>query len=318
MDCSCQQQIHGPILLRIRAFAPASREDSLLNQSTRHVGPGRIRFGLALFLLLTMLITPLGTLAASTATVSDDVNLRSGPGLGYRILTIMPAGATVSVTGSASEGWYPVRYADTDGWAYAEYIALGGTAQGNATATGSAGTRGTATVVTNLLNLRGGPGMGYGVVAQLPYGTTVQIVGDPQAGDGRTWVEVTAKGSGQGWVAAEFLDAGEAPRAAPAPVPTPAPTAAPTSSGGSITDIITAAANRYGQSPSAMLAVAKCESNYDPNAINPRSGASGLFQFLPGTWKTTPYASYSIFDPWANANAAGWMWSVGRRGEWVC
>ena len=23
-------------------------------------------------------------------------------------------------------------------------------------------------------------------------------------------------------------------------------------------------------------------------------------------------------DAWASANAAGWMWSVGRRGEWVC
>jgi len=296
-----------------------------LTQNTHHIGPGRIRLGIALFLLLTMLITPVGTLAASAATISDDVNLRSGPGLGYRVLTLMPAGVTVSVTGEASEGWYPVRYENVDGWAYAEYVAIGGTAQGSAASVGSAGVRGTATVVTNLLNMRGGPGLSYGVVAQLPYGTTVQVVGDPQAGDGRTWVEVTAKGSSQGWVAAEFLDAGEAPRAAqsaaapaPAPAPIPAPTAAPTSSGGSITDIITEAANRYGQSPSAMLAVAKCESNFNPNALNSRSGASGLFQFLPGTFKGTPFASYSIFDPWANANAAAWMWSVGRRGEWVC
>lgn len=298
-----------------------------MTQSTRHIGPGGLRLGIALFLLLTMLITPIGALAASAATISDDVNLRSGPGLGYRVLTLMPAGATVNVTGDASEGWYPVRYENVDGWAYAEYVAIGGTAQGSAASVGSAGTRGTATVVTNLLNMRGGPGVSYGVVAQLPYGTTVQVVGDPQAGDGRTWVEVVAKGSGQGWVAAEFLDAGEAPRAAqsaaapaPAPAPTPSatPTAAPPRAGGSVIDIITEAANRYGQSPSAMLAVAKCESNYNPNAVNSRSGASGLFQFLPGTFKGTPFASYSIFDPWANANAAAWMWSVGRRGEWVC
>ncbi len=298
-----------------------------MTQSTRHVGPGWLRLGIALFLLLTMLITPIGTLAASAAMTSDEVNLRSGPGLGYRILTIVPAGVAINVTGDASEGWYPVRYENVDGWAYAEYVSIGGTAQGSASSTGSAGVRGTATVVTNLLNMRGGPGVGYGVVAQLPYGTTVQIVGDPQAGDGRTWVEVAAKGSGQGYVAAEFLDAGEAPHAAqsaaapapaPAPTPSPTPTATPASSGGSVTDIITEAANRYGQSPSAMLAVAKCESHLDPNAVNSRSGASGLFQFLPGTWKTTPYAAYSIFDPWANANAAGWMWSAGRRGEWVC
>lgn len=294
-------------------------------RSSRYIGPVWIRLGIALLLLSTMLLTPRTALAASSATVNDDVNLRSGPGLNYRILLLMSAGETLSVTGSASEGWYPVRYNDVDGWAYAEYIAFDGMAQGAASTVGGASVRGTATVVTNLLNMRGGPGISYGIVAQLPYGTTVQIVGTPQAGDGRTWLEVVAKGSGMGWVAAEFLDAGEVPRAAqntPAPVaaplPTPPPAAAPTSSGDSITNIITAAATRYGQPAAAMLAVARCESNLDPTAVNSRSGASGLFQFLPGTWKTTPYASHSIFDPWANANAAGWMWSVGRRGEWVC
>lgn len=304
---------------------PASQEGTLLSYRSRHVGPGRIRLGIVLLLCSIMLVTPLTAFAASSATATDDVNLRSGPGLNYRVLTLLPAGATLSVTGAASEGWYPVRYNDVDGWAYAEYIALAGEAQGTAATTGGAGVRGTATVVTNLLNMRGGPGTSYGVVAQLPYGTTVQIVGDPQAGDGRTWVEVVAKGAGLGWIAAEFLDAGEAPRAAQpaaAPVtasaPAPAPTAAPASSGDSVTDIITAAANRYDQSPSAMLAVARCESHLDPTAVNSRSGAAGLFQFLPGTWRTTPYAAYSIFDPWANANAAGWMWAAGRRGEWVC
>ena len=54
------------------------------------------------------------------------------------------------------------------------------------------------------------------------------------------------------------------------------------------------------------------------NAVNPYSNASGLFQFLPGTWKTTPFADQDIFDPTANAEAAAWMWSVGRRNEWTC
>ena len=104
-------------------------------------------------------------------------------------------------------------------------------------------------------------------------------------------------------------------------MPAPAPEAVappPASSGNPIIDIITEAANRYGQSPSAMLAVARCESGLNPAAVNARSGASGLFQFLPGTWRTTPFASSPILDAWANANAAAWMWSVGRRGEWVC
>ena len=64
---------------------------------------------------------------------------------------------------------------------------------------------------------------------------------------------------------------------------------------------------------------AGCETGgtYSATAHNP-SGASGLFQFIPSTWATTPYARFSIWSPYANALAAGWMMSVGRSGEWSC
>jgi hypothetical protein len=60
-----------------------------------------------------------------------------------------------------------------------------------------------------------------------------------------------------------------------------------------------------------------CESGGYRFARNP-SGASGLFQFLPSTWASTPFASFSIWSPYAQALAAGWMNSHGRGGEWVC
>jgi len=62
---------------------------------------------------------------------------------------------------------------------------------------------------------------------------------------------------------------------------------------------------------------AQCESGGYRFARNP-SGASGLFQFLPSTWATTPFASLSIWSPYAQALAAGWMQTHGRGGEWVC
>ena len=64
---------------------------------------------------------------------------------------------------------------------------------------------------------------------------------------------------------------------------------------------------------------ARCETGgtFSPWAHNP-SGASGLFQFLPSTWASTPYAQLSIWSPYANALAAGWMHTHGRGGEWSC
>jgi peptidoglycan hydrolase CwlO-like protein len=66
------------------------------------------------------------------------------------------------------------------------------------------------------------------------------------------------------------------------------------------------------------LAIARCESNYNPYAVNRSSGASGLFQFLPSTWAGSPYASQSVFDPVANAKAAEWLYNRSGAGQWQC
>lgn len=59
------------------------------------------------------------------------------------------------------------------------------------------------------------------------------------------------------------------------------------------------------------LSIIDCESNGDPNAVNPYSGASGLFQFLPSTWATTApnagYGGYSPFEAEANIASAAWL-----------
>lgn len=61
----------------------------------------------------------------------------------------------------------------------------------------------------------------------------------------------------------------------------------------------------------------RAESRGNPYAVNPRSGASGLGQFLPSTWATTPQgkAGLSVFDAAANRAAVNWMIQVGRARE---
>lgn len=66
--------------------------------------------------------------------------------------------------------------------------------------------------------------------------------------------------------------------------------------------------------------VSWCESRWDPAAYNRRSGASGLFQFLPSTWMATPQgrAGLSPFDPYANAAAAAWLYRTAGPSQWAC
>ncbi|MBA3450743.1 MAG: transglycosylase SLT domain-containing protein [Chloroflexia bacterium] len=85
-----------------------------------------------------------------------------------------------------------------------------------------------------------------------------------------------------------------------------------------ILGFIDKAAKKYGQSANDMERVARCESALNPCAVNRSGPYYGLFQFLESTWKTTPYAGSSIYDPEAQALATAWMWKEGRKNEWAC
>src|SRR5262245_25731878 len=60
------------------------------------------------------------------------------------------------------------------------------------------------------------------------------------------------------------------------------------------------------------------ESRGFAGAYHRRSGASGLLQFLPSRWRTTPQgrAGLSVFGPAAARAAARWMINQGRLREW--
>jgi hypothetical protein len=85
-----------------------------------------------------------------------------------------------------------------------------------------------------------------------------------------------------------------------------------------VREAIDLAAATYGFA-STLWRKAGCETGgtFSPSAHN-SSGASGLFQFMPKTWNTTPYSAFSVWSPYANALAAGWMHAHGRGGEWSC
>ena len=63
--------------------------------------------------------------AQKQATVTAYVlNVRSGPGTEYEILTQITKDQTYQVTGEAVDGWYPIRAGETDGWVSGEYVTV--------------------------------------------------------------------------------------------------------------------------------------------------------------------------------------------------
>lgn len=87
----------------------------------------------------------------------------------------------------------------------------------------------------------------------------------------------------------------------------------------SVQEAISLASLIYGVPRHDMESVARCESGLRPHATNHQgSGATGLFQFMPGTFRGTPFGGLSIFSPYANALAAGWMVARGGWRAWTC
>jgi len=63
--------------------------------------------------------------AVSAATLTDNLNLRSGPGLRYDVIGAMPAGSDVRVMGCV-RSWCRVAWNDQTGYAYRAFISSGG------------------------------------------------------------------------------------------------------------------------------------------------------------------------------------------------
>lgn len=271
---------------------------------------------------------------AAGATI-ERARLLDGPKRGSHTLMRLDAETDVKIAGRPQNGFYPVRVAGLDGWIATGSVAVSLDAPARSgkraaeDGAGNAAKPDKSDAAEQPARRRGGHGGGHGrrhghvrtksavnlradangdssVLQVVPRGAQVKPSGEHRDG----YVRVDAAGA-SGWLRGNYLTVGrDAPAAAPAN--------GTTYRRRELIQIIYAAADQYGQSREAMLRVARCESNLTPTAVNKKGGSYGLFQFKTQTWFGTPYAAYDIFDPRASALAAGWMWSVGRKGAWVC
>ncbi len=138
------------------------------------------------------------TPSSDTATVTSALNLRTGPSTSDPVITVMPAGATVALTGESANGFLGVTYNSRTGWAYAGFLSTGGSTPAP-TPEPSPGT-GTATV-TGALNLRSGPSTTDAIIAVMPAGSTVTLTGNSSNG----FLSVSFNGR-EGWAYATYLD----------------------------------------------------------------------------------------------------------------
>jgi len=171
---------------------------------------------------------------------------------------------------------------------------------------------------------------GYEAVVREPVAFAVEVIPDAELLSGRV-VLVTpgVPGLADNTYRVEVVDGAEAVRTLVSSLEVVTPVAEvrrvgtkPAPAPADIEAVIRAAAATWGSDPAQLLRVAWCESRYNPLAYNARSGASGLFQFIPTTWAANSvragYGGASVFDPVANANVAAYMFRNGQAYQWTC
>ena len=140
------------------------------------------------------------------ATTTTSLNLRAWASMEADVLTVMPSGSRVAVTGGAENGYYPVTYGGTSGYAAGDYLSFDDGApspsDGSGDGGGPAPTGDTATV-SSLLNLRSGPSYDAEILDVMPAGAAVTLTGGSENG----FVSVAYNGQ-DGWALADLLSSG--------------------------------------------------------------------------------------------------------------
>ena len=166
-----------------------------------HVIRAGLRTGARLLVCTALLVGLVGTApasAVSTATTTEALNVRSGPGTSYRVLGTLRDGQRVT-TLSTSGGWTRIEFRDAKAYVAAKYLRT--TAATPVVATPSVAA-GSLRATTTAVNVRTGAGTSHAVLRVLAGGTRVTMTG--RTADG--FAEVVL-GSRKGWVASTYLKA---------------------------------------------------------------------------------------------------------------
>ena len=80
--------------------------------------------------------------------------------------------------------------------------------------------------------------------------------------------------------------------------------------------VVRDAAARHGVDPDWLASTCRCESGFDPQAYNPRTGDSGLMQFNPNTYAW--WGGTDIWDGHEQAEIAAAAFARGDASHWCC
>lgn len=145
------------------------------------------------------------TSSATALVATGALNVRSGPGVTYSVLTAVSQGQTVMLLGrNANSSWAKIRLGNgTEGWVNVTLITPSVAISSLPLADSPAAPEPPVPVAPGaVLNLRSGPGTNYPVTGSVYQGLQVNAVGRNAAS---TWLKVRLSDGQEGWIAAQYV-----------------------------------------------------------------------------------------------------------------
>lgn len=107
-----------------------------------------------------------GVPIGSTLQTTAPLNLRTGPGMGYRVRLVIPSGGKVVTVNRStpSGGWYNIKYNGVVGWSYGGYLKLvssGSTSSGSTATSGGSSDFNAVTPNGAIARAKAGVGFSY-------------------------------------------------------------------------------------------------------------------------------------------------------------
>lgn len=135
------------------------------------------------------------------------VNIRSGAGTNYSVLTVASQDEEVLILGEEKDrsgaSWYKIIYKDVVGYMLSDYITREGGGDNNNTYPEKSGT-----VNASYVNVRSGAGTNNSVVATLSLNAAVTVVGEEKDSSGATWYKIKYDG-GEGYMHSDYVTIGD-------------------------------------------------------------------------------------------------------------
>ena len=129
--------------------------------------------------------------ASQIATVTENVNFRTGPSTSYSSITVISKGSSIEVL-STSGNWVNAKYNGKTGYIYKDYVS-------NSTSNSETTQTKKYVNTTAGLNVRTGPSTSYAKIATLSYGQSVNVLSTSNG-----WSKINYNGS-TGYVSSQYL-----------------------------------------------------------------------------------------------------------------